>query len=596
MKYNRIVEAVFLDRPNRFIAKVLVNGEEETVHVKNTGRCRELLKPGVRVYLSDEQGSKRKTRYDLVAVEKEKRIINMDSQAPNQEIGRWLRAGGLFEDVVEVRPEFSYGESRFDFLVIRKESKVLLEVKGVTLEEENVASFPDAPSERAVKHINELIRAKRDGYEAWVLFLIQMEGIRWLTPNDRTHPAFGECLRKASAEGVRIAAFDTNVTPSAMVVHNPVPVYLNGEGLYREGVEPLLEWYRRGHRQLPWRENRDPYRIWVSEIMLQQTRVEAVKPYFQRFMEKLPDVKSLSRVDEEVLLKLWEGLGYYSRARNLKKAAQIVMENHGGKIPDSFEELSGLPGIGSYTAGAIASIAFDHRVAAVDGNVLRVLSRLGLRSEDITRPQTKRRLEEILTSILPEECPGDFNQALMELRATVCLPGGRPKCEVCPWERICLSHRQGREEEFPVKKSKPERKIEKKTILLIRDKGRSALKKRPDKGLLAGMYEFPGLDGHKNEKRVLEYIRKMGLVPLQIQKLQPAKHVFSHREWHMIAYRIRVDELAPESEILNQEAWIYAKPEEIAVKYPIPSAFSAYLDEAKRVRDTGSSSKRGRES
>ncbi len=594
MEYKKIAEAVFLDRPNRFIARVLVDGREETVHVKNTGRCRELLKPGVRVYLSDEQGSKRKTRYDLVAVEKGNRIINMDSQAPNQEIGRWLRAGGLFEDVVEVRPEFTYGQSRFDFLVVRKEGKVLLEVKGVTLEEENVAFFPDAPSQRAVKHINELVQARKEGYETWVLFLIQMEGIRWMAPNDRTQPAFGECLRRAQQEGVRIAAFDTRVWPSGMLVQGPVPVYLNGEGLYRDGVWPLLEWYHKGHRQLPWRENRDPYRIWVSEIMLQQTRVEAVKPYFERFMEQLPNVEALAEVEEEVLLKLWEGLGYYSRARNLKKAAGIIMEKYGGRIPKTYEELIGLPGIGSYTAGAISSIAFGQRAPAVDGNVLRILSRLAVREEDITRPETKRKLEQILASVIPESCPGDFNQALMELGATVCLPGGKPKCRDCPWERLCLAHRQGREEDFPLKKPKPERKIEKRTILLIRDDGRSAIRKRPDTGLLAGMYEFPGLDGHKSEKRVLEYIKQMGLVPLQIQKLAPSKHIFSHREWHMIAYRIRVDELAPESEILKQEAWIYAKPEEIAVKYPIPSAFSAYLEETRQERNGGRGAKRGR--
>ena len=578
MNYDKIVEGTFLARPNRFIARVLVEGREETVHVKNTGRCKELLKPGVTVYLSDEAGKERKTRYDLVAVNKAGRIINMDSQAPNAAVREWLQSGGLFSDVKEVRPEYTYGESRFDFLVTRETQKVLIEVKGVTLENNNMTAFPDAPSERAVKHVEELIRAKKDGYECYVLFVIQMEGVEYLIPNDMTQPAFGDSLRKAKAVGVQIIARDTRVKPEEMVIHQPVPVYLYYEELYHQIGEPLLDWYDQGHRDLPWRREPTAYRVWLSEIMLQQTRVEAVKPYFERFITALPDIEALSRVEEDTLLKLWEGLGYYNRARNLKKAAQLVMETYGGRMPQSYDKLLKLPGIGSYTAGAIASIAFGERVPAVDGNVLRVLSRLTMNEEDITRAETKQRTEQKLREAMPDKRAGDFNQALMELGATVCIPKGAPRCEVCPWESFCLAHKAGREEEFPKKSARAARSIEKKTILIVQDENKSALHKRPDTGLLAGMYEFPSLAGHQTRKHVLAYLEALGLVPLKIEKLPPAKHIFSHKEWQMTAYAIRVDELAPKSEKLKQEEWIFTKADEAEEKYPLPSAFAPYTE------------------
>lgn len=576
MNYAKIVEATFLARPNRFIARVLVEGKEETVHVKNTGRCRELLKPGVRVYLSDEEGKERKTRYDLVAVNKAGRIINMDSQAPNAAVKEWLLAGGLFPDVEKVQPEFTYGESRFDFLVTTAARQVLIEVKGVTLENNNMTAFPDAPSDRAVKHVEELIRARKEGYECYVLFVIQMEGVDYLIPNDSTQPAFGDSLRRARAAGVQIIARDTKVGPGEMSIHQPVPVYLYYEKLYHQIAEPLLKWYDRGHRDLPWRSEPTAYRVWLSEIMLQQTRVEAVKPYFHRFITALPDMEALSKVEEDTLLKLWEGLGYYNRARNLKRAACIVMEAYGGKMPKTYGELLKLPGIGSYTAGAIASIAFGQRVPAVDGNVLRVLSRLTMNEEDITKSETRQKVEERLKEAMPKKRPGDFNQALMELGATVCIPKGQPKCEDCPWVSLCLAHKKGWEEEFPKKSGRTVRTIEKKTILILQDENCWALHKRPDTGLLAGMYEFPNLPGHQTRKQVLAYLEALGLLPLKIKKLEPTKHIFSHKEWQMTAYVIWVDELEPKSEKLKQEQWIFTKAEEAENKYPLPSAFAPY--------------------
>ncbi len=580
MKYERVVEAVFLNRPNRFIARVLVEGREETVHVKNTGRCKELLQPGVTVYLSDEAGKERKTRYDLIAVKKGERIINMDSQAPNMAVKEWLLSGadGRFPSILQVRPEYTYGDSRFDFLVTETDRKTLIEVKGVTLETNNITAFPDAPSHRAVKHVEELIRAKKEGYECYVLFVIQMKGVDFLIPNDLTHPAFGESLRRARKAGVKVIAVDTKVTSEKMTIHQPVPVFLYYDQLYHRITAPLLEWYDRGHRDLPWRNHPDAYRVWISEIMLQQTRVEAVKSYYQRFLEALPDIETLSLVEEERLLKLWEGLGYYNRARNLKKAAITIMEEYGGKMPETYEQLLKLPGIGSYTAGAIASIAFGERVPAVDGNVLRVLSRLTMSERDISKPETRVLTEEKLKESMGTQRPGDFNQALMELGATICIPKGKPKCGECPWQSFCLAHQAGREEEFPRKAPKQARTIEERTILIIQDGNRWVLHKRPDKGLLAGMYEFPSMEGHQTKKRVLAYLEAMGLTALQIKKLPSARHIFSHREWDMMGFAIRVDELAPRREKAEEEEWIFVTAKEAEKNYPLPSAFAAYAE------------------
>ena len=579
MKYDKIAEGTFMERPNRFIAKVLVDGKEETVHVKNTGRCRELLPEGARVYLADEEGKERKTRYDLVAVLKENRVINMDSQAPNAAVKEALQQGLILrEEIKEIRPEFTYGESRFDFFIQTDEHKkgIFMEVKGVTLENDNIVAFPDAPSDRAVKHVEELIKARKEGYEAYILFVIQMENVKFLIPNETTHQEFADVLRKAKEAGVKIIAYDTLVTPDSMILNNEVEVKLYYQEQYSKIAEPLLEWYDKGHRILPWREDPTAYKVWISEIMLQQTRVEAVKPYFNRFISEVPDVSGLAECEEERLLKLWEGLGYYNRARNLQKAARQIVEEYEGQMPESREELLKLAGIGNYTSGAIASIAFRKKVPAVDGNVLRILSRISLDEEDILKDTTKRRVEKQLLEVMPEERPGDFNQALMELGATICIPNGKPKCEECPWEKICQAHLEGREEEFPKKEAKKKRAIEKKTILIIQDENKSALHKRPSKGLLAGLYEFPNLEGHQSEKRVLTYLKKIGLEVLRIQKLEEAKHIFSHKEWHMIAYQIRVDELAGKGPQLGLENWIFVESKEAEEKYPLPSAFAAY--------------------
>lgn len=349
-------------------------------------------------------------------------------------------------------------------------------------------------------------------------------------------------------------------------------------------VEPLLAWYDRGRRILPWREEPTSYHVWISEIMLQQTRVEAVKPYYDRFLRALPDIESLARVEEEHLLKLWEGLGYYNRARNLKKAAQIVMEDYGGRMPEEYEALLSLPGIGSYTAGAVASIAFGKAYPAVDGNVLRILSRLRLDNRDILDTKVKKAVEEELARVMPEDRPGDFNQALMELGATVCIPNGAPKCQSCPWETLCRAGQEGRTAEFPKKTKKKPRHIEERTVLVIQDADRVALRKRPDRGLLAGMYEFPSMEGFCKKRQVASYLKELGLSPIRIKELPPAKHIFTHKEWHMIGYLVRVDELAGMEAGEKAQAFVFVEPEETRSAYPIPSAFAAYAERVEMGR------------
>ena len=250
-----------------------------------------------------------------------------------------------------------------------------------------------------------------------------------------------------------------------------------------EIVRPLVKWYRDNKRILPWRDKDNAYYTWVSEIMLQQTRVEAVKPYFQRFITELPDIQSLAECPEEKLLKLWEGLGYYNRVRNMQEAAKTVKDEYNGRLPEDYQALLSLKGIGSYTAGAIASIAYGEKVPAVDGNVLRVISRITESTEDISRQSVRRKIEQQVSQIMPSDCPGDFNQALMELGEVICIPNGKPLCEKCPLSHLCLAHKEGREMELPKKAEKKKRRIEKKTVLVFRQGDRIGIVRRPNQGL-----------------------------------------------------------------------------------------------------------------
>lgn len=572
MKYENIEPGIFHSRPNRFIAKIEIQGKEETVHVKNTGRCRELLQPGACVYVERAGNPERKTKWDLIAVKKGERMINMDSQAPNQLVKEWIEEGNLFQNVTKIQPEYTHGSSRFDLYVEADGQKILIEVKGVTLEEDGRVRFPDAPSDRAVKHVEELAGAVQEGWEAYVFFVIQMKDVRFFTPNRDTHPEFAKALLRASEKGVKILAYDCQVSEDEVHIKDPVPVVLEDPLLY-EMAEPLIRWYRENKRELPWRQSPDAYRVWVSEIMLQQTRVEAVKSYYKRFLEALPDVKALAEAEEDQLLKLWEGLGYYNRVRNMQKAATQIMVDYGGEFPQTYEEILNLTGIGSYTAGAISSFAFGLAKPAVDGNVLRVISRITGSDRDIMKQSVRKRMETLLEQVIPADASSDFNQGLIEIGAIVCVPNGEPKCQECPAKEFCVAHKKGIEMELPVKKKAAARRIEKRTVLIFRDGETRGIRKRPAKGLLAGLYELPGVDGHLTMEEVIEYSKKIGLTPVRVKEAGKAKHVFSHVEWHMIGYQIQVDEL----EESCTEDMIFAHPEEIQQRYPIPSAFEKYM-------------------
>ena len=309
--------------------------------------------------------------------------------------------------------------------------------------------------------------------------------------------------------------------------------------LYRLS-EALLAWYDAGARVLPWRDDPTAYHVWLSEIMLQQTRVSAVLPYYERFLAALPDVAALAAVEEDRLLKLWEGLGYYNRARNLQKAARKIMEEYDGVFPGDYETIRSLPGIGEYTAGAVASIAFGQAVPAVDGNVLRVIARITGDEGDVLDSAVKRRFGAWVRDVLPEDRPGDFNQALMELGAMVCLPNGAPKCAQCPARPFCTACREGTWNVLPVKRKKTPRRMEEKTVFVLLSSQGVALRQRAAKGLLAGLWEFPNVDGRLDEPAAAQQVQRWGLVPMEWLEQLEAKHIFSHVEWHMRGYVLRV--------------------------------------------------------
>lgn len=264
-------------------------------------------------------------------------------------------------------------------------------------------------------------------------------------------------------------------------------------------VKPIVKWYQEQEKILPWKQDKEPYHIWISEIMLQQTRIEAVKKYYTRFMKELPTIQHLAKVSDEKLLKLWEGLGYYNRARNLKKAAIQIEENYKGQMPTSYAELLNLSGIGEYTAGAIASISYQEKVPAVDGNVLRVVSRVIASKDDVLLPETKKRITKKLLEIMPDES-GDFNEGLMELGEKICLPNTIPLCEKCPIQQFCIANKENLTNEIPVRIKKQKRKIEKRTVFIVKYKDEIAIRKREKTGILANLYEFPNVMRRNNRR------------------------------------------------------------------------------------------------
>ena len=298
-------------------------------------------------------------------------------------------------------------------------------------------------------------------------------------------------------------------------------------------ILPLRSWYQQNARDLPWRRTQDGYAVWISEIMLQQTRVAAVIPYYERFMRELSDIGALANVDDDRLHKLWEGLGYYGRARNLKRAAGEIVSRFGGGMPRSYDALLTLPGIGEYTAGAIASIAFGEAVPAVDGNVLRVYARLFGAARDIRDPAFKKEVRAFLLPLVPQEDPGVFNAALMELGATVCLPNGQPKCGECPVREYCIAFREGRTAELPVLSAKKARKIERKTVFVLTLNGGLIGFRRPDSGLLAGLWQLPETAGVLSDAEAAAWLGEHGINPVGELRFYERKHIFTHIEWHM---------------------------------------------------------------
>ena len=328
---------------------------------------------------------------------------------------------------------------------------------------------------------------------------------------------------------------------------------------------PLLVWFGEHARKLPWREDPTPYHVWVSEIMLQQTRVAAVLGYYERFMSEVPTVQALAALPEERLMKLWQGLGYYNRARNLQKAARQVVDRFGGEFPRRYEDILSLPGVGEYTAGAIASIAFGQCVAAVDGNVLRVVSRINADESDITLAATKQRVRRQLEEIIPVGEASRFNQGMMELGATICLPNGAPLCEQCPARAFCRARLEERTEALPVKAPKKERRVEERVVFLIFHGQSVALRQRDKKGLLAGLWEFP------NELAPAEnFLREWGIRGVERSRIGTGKHIFSHIEWHMTARAVYAD-----SESLP-EGWVWADRQALDRTYAVPNAFRAF--------------------
>lgn len=330
----------------------------------------------------------------------------------------------------------------------------------------------------------------------------------------------------------------------------------------------LLPWYRENRRDLPWRGEQDPYRIWLSEIMLQQTRVEAVRGYYARFLEKLPTIKDLAEADDELLHKLWEGLGYYSRVRNLKKAAKVIMDRYNGVFPREHKKVLDLPGIGPYTAGAICSIAFNQPTPAVDGNVLRVISRLTDDDRPSDTVQFRRETEERLTAIYPSDA-GDFTQALMELGATLCGPNRAPDCHLCPCRDFCKG--KYRAEELPVRTPKRARREEDRTVFIVSCEGRFALTKRPDKGLLAGLWQFPDVPGIYTGQAAADRAWELGFAVKEVLREVEKSHIFTHITWKMRGIYLEASDL--------REGYHWLTPDEIRDSAALPTAYRQFLEE-----------------
>ncbi len=334
-------------------------------------------------------------------------------------------------------------------------------------------------------------------------------------------------------------------------------------------TQRLMDWYLENGRDLPWRKDREPYHVWVSEIMLQQTRVEAVRDYYLRFMKALPTVGDLAAADEETLLKLWQGLGYYNRIRNMHKAARTITEELGGVFPDEYEEIRKLSGIGEYTAGAIASICFDRREAAVDGNVLRVMSRLLNDDSDILGSSFKKRISAFLKELYPEKNCGDFTQSLIELGALICVPSGEPKCELCPAALYCRAKEEGTAASLPVRLTRKQKKKVKMTVFILQCGDRTAVCRRAGRGLLAGLYQLPNVEEELSAEQAVALAESWGAKPRDLLRKTEYRHVFTHVEWDMTGYYFSVGRMPDD--------FLWVSEKELEKDIPVPTAFGYFL-------------------
>ena len=334
---------------------------------------------------------------------------------------------------------------------------------------------------------------------------------------------------------------------------------------------PLIEWFEANKRLLPFRQEPSAYHIWVSEIMLQQTRVSAALPYYERFIAALPDPAALAACDADTLHRLWQGLGYYNRVNNMQKAARIVCEQYGGALPADYDALRALPGIGEYTAGAIASIAFGLPAPAVDGNVLRVFARLYDDDADITRPETRRLFTARVLEQMPKTSPGPYNEALMELGALVCLPNGAPQCSVCPLAALCRGRASGRAERLPTKPAPKAKEPQHITVALVQSGQGLLLQRRPSQGLLAGLWQPAAFEGELTRQQLAAKLAELGVTVEFAASLPPAKHVFTHKIWLLGGWR---GTAAP---VPLPDGWAWGSVQE----YAVPSAFEAYVGQAR---------------
>ena len=349
------------------------------------------------------------------------------------------------------------------------------------------------------------------------------------------------------------------------------------ENACRTVIPELLDWYDRNARKLPWRQTKDPYFIWVSEIMLQQTRVETVIPYYHRFLSKLPTIQDLAQAEDETLMKLWEGLGYYSRVKNMRRAAQEICQTNGGQMPCEYDQIRKLCGIGDYTAGAIASFAFGKPFPAVDGNVMRVAARLRDDSSNILQSQTKKETTAFIRDLMPLDDAARFNQAMIELGATVCKPtgmAGGPDCEKCPFGRVCLARLNGHEFELPNRVPILKHKEEDRTVFKIWMGDKVAIQKRPDTGLLASLFEFPNASGKLDMAQAVRWLKQKGFSVIRMAEMPESKHVFTHLTWHMTAWSILVSE-----DTVVPEGVLFVSNEELLSRYAVPKAFGAYIEQ-----------------